>query len=155
MKTLLNILSIFVLLAIPFDAISEMNGEKSNMTGAHEGMIVKNPMQSDSVTRLSRIEVYPEYLEEYKKYAMEVGEKSLREEPGVLAMFAMADKEYPCEITILEIYSSQDDYKSHIASEHFQKYKQGTLHMVKSLELKDQTPLNPASRLNNYYTDTK
>lgn len=27
--------------------------------------------------------------------------------------------------TALEIYASQDAYKKHIASEHFQKYKQG------------------------------
>lgn len=27
---------------------------------------------------------------------------------------------------------------------------EGTLHMVKSLELKDQTPLNPANRINNF-----
>lgn len=35
-------------------------------------------------------------------------------------------------------------------SEVFQKYKQGTLHMVKSLELSDQTPLNPANQINNF-----
>ena len=45
---------------------------------------------------------------------------------------------------------SREAYEKHIASEHFQKYKQGTLHMVKSLVLSDQTPLNPANRINNF-----
>lgn len=113
-------------------------------------MTAKQPMQADGITRLSKIEVYPEYLEEYKKFAAEVGEKSLREEPGVLTMYALADKDNPCLITILETYASQDAYKAHIASPHFQKYKQGTLKMVKNLILSDQLPLNPENKVNNY-----
>ena len=96
------------------------------------------------------IEIYLEYLEEYMKYATEVGEVSLRTEPGVLTMYAVSEKENPGRITILETYASQEAYKSHIASEHFQKYKQGTLHMVKTLVLSDQTPLNPANCINNF-----
>ena len=84
------------------------------------------------------------------RYATEVGETSLRTEPGVLTMYAVAEKENPCKITILETYTSKEAYDKHIASVHFQKYKQGTLHMVKSLVLSDQTPLNPANQLNNY-----
>lgn len=63
---------------------------------------------------------------------------SLRTEPGVLTMYAVAEKDNPCNITILETYAGEAAYKSHIASPHFQKYKQGTLHMVKSLVLSDQ-----------------
>ena len=81
---------------------------------------------------------------------MKVGDVSLRTEPGVLTMYALQDKENPCLVTILEIYSSKDAYERHIASAHFQKYKQGTLHMVKSLVLSDQTPLNPANKINNF-----
>lgn len=84
------------------------------------------------------------------KYATEVGEVSLRTEPGVLTMYAVAEKENPCMITILETYASQAAYQSHIASKHFQKYKQGTLHMVKNLVLSDQRPLNPANQINNF-----
>lgn len=119
------------------------------------GMCAKLPMQPDGVTRLSTIEVYPEYLEEYRKYAAEVGETSLREEPGVLTMYAVAEKDDPCRITILETYASQAAYKAHIASPHFRKYKEGTLKMVKSLRLADQEPLNPANRLNNFMVDDR
>ena len=41
------------------------------------------------------------------------------------------------QIRILEIYKNEEAYKNHIASKHFQKYKKGTLNMVKSLELVD------------------
>ena len=107
-------------------------------------------MAVDGIVRLSKIEVYPEYLDEYMKYATEVGEVSLRTEPGVLTMYAVSEKENPCLVTILETYASQKAYELHIASEHFQKYKQGTLHMVKRLMLSDQTPLNPANQINNF-----
>ena len=84
------------------------------------------------------------------KFAVEVGEISLRTEPGVLTMYAVQDKENPCLVTILETYASKEAYEKHIASKHFQKYKQGTLHKVKSLQLCDQTPLNPANKINNF-----
>ena len=112
-------------------------------------MVEKEKMATDGIVRLSKIEVYPQYLDEYMEFAVEVGTKSLLTEPGVLTMYAMQDKEDRCVITILETYSSQEAYKSHIASDHFQKYKQGTLHMVKSLELCDQSPLNPFNKLIN------
>ena len=113
-------------------------------------MCAKEPMVADGIVRLSKIEIYPQYLDAYMKYAAEVGEVSLRTEPGVLTMYAVSEKENPCRVTILETYASRGAYEKHIASEHFQRYKQGTLHMVKSLVLSDQTPLNPANRINNF-----
>ena len=112
--------------------------------------VPKLPMQPDGIVRLSRVEVYPEYLEKYLKMATEVGQTSLLTEPGVLTMYAVAEKDNPNIITILETYASQDAYKSHIASAHFQKYKQGTLHMVKDLRLLDQKELNPANHIINF-----
>ena len=114
------------------------------------GMCAKLPMSADGIIHLSKVEVDPAYLDEYMKYATEVGEISLRTEPGVLTMYALQEKENPCIITILETYASQESYRSHIASAHFQKYKQGTLHMVKNLQLLDQTELNPSNKVVNY-----
>lgn len=110
----------------------------------------KLPMSTDGIIRLSKIEVDPAYLDEYMKYAAEVGEISLRTEPGVLTMYALQEKENPCIITILETYASQEAYRKHIASAHFQKYKQGTLHIVKKLQLLDQNELNPSNKIVNY-----
>ena len=130
-------------------ATGEVIGKCLNLD-KQPGMCAKQQMTADGIVRLSKIEVHPQYLDEYMKFATEVGEISLRTEPGVLTMYAVGEKENPCKITILETYASREAYDKHIASAHFQKYKQGTLHMVKSLELKDQTPLNPANRINNF-----
>ena len=130
-------------------ATGEIIGKCLNLD-KQPGMCAKGKMAADGIVRLSKIEVYPQYLDEYIKYVTEVGEISLRTEPGVLTMYAVGEKENPCQITILETYASREAYDKHIASAHFQKYKQGTLHMVKSLELTDQTPLNPANRINNF-----
>lgn len=130
-------------------ATGEVIGKCLNLDKA-PSMCAKEPMTADGIVRLSKIEVYPQYLDEYMKYATEVGEISLRTEPGVLTMYAVSEKENPCRITILETYASHEAYGKHIASEHFQKYKQGTLHIVKTLVLSDQTPLDPANKLNNF-----
>ena len=130
-------------------ATGEVIGKCLNLD-KQPGMCAKQAMAADGIVRLSKIEVYPQYLDEYLKYAVEVGEISLRTEPGVLSMYAVQDKEDPRLVTILETYASKDAYEKHVASKHFQKYKQGTLHMVKSLQLCDQTPLNPANKINNF-----
>ena len=130
-------------------ATGEVIGKCRNLEKA-PSMCAKQSMTADGIVRLSKIEVYPQYLDEYMQYAVEVGEISLRTEPGVLTMYAVQDKEHPTLVTILETYVSQAAYRSHVASAHFQKYKQGTLHMVKSLQLCDQTPLNPANKIDNY-----
>ena len=87
-------------------------------------------MQPDGIVRLSHIEVYPEFLDVYLGCATEVGTVLLQTETGVLTMYAFQDKNDSCKITILETYASQEAYKCHIASDHFQKYTKDTFHMV-------------------------
>ena len=142
----------FLLTALFLFGLLSCNGaeKETHQSDIHPSMCAKEEMAADGIVRLSKIEVYPQYLDEYIEYVTEVGEISLRTEPGVLTMYAVSEKENPCQITILETYASREAYDKHIASAHFQKYKQGTLHMVKSLELTDQTPLNPANRINNF-----
>ena len=93
--------------------------------------------------RLAEIEVHPQYLKEYLAAAAEIQKASLAEEPGVVCLFPTQTKEDSCQIRILEIYASQQAYQHHIQTAHFQKYKQGTLHMVKHLKLQDLQPLTP------------
>lgn len=91
--------------------------------------------------RLSRIVVDSTRLEEYNACLKEEIEASMTLEEGVLTLYATAEKERPNHITILEIYASEDAYKSHIQTPHFVKYKEGTLDMVQELELIDTNPL--------------
>jgi len=102
---------------------------------------------ADNLVRLSKITVDPAQLDAYNAYLKEEIEASMRLEPGVLTLYAMAEKKHPNRITILEIYADREAYKKHIQTPHFQKYKQGTLSMVKDLELVDTTPLIPGLKI--------
>lgn len=99
--------------------------------------------QDSMIVRLAEIEVYPEYLKEYLMFANEVDRLSVEREPGVVCLFPMQSAEDSTQIRILEIYASEEAYQHHIKTEHFQKYKQGTMHMVKSLRLPTVQPLDP------------
>ena len=72
-------------------ATGEIIGKCRNLD-KQPGMCAKEPMTADGIVRLSKIEVYPQHLDEYMKYATEVGEVSLRTEPGVLTMYAVGEK---------------------------------------------------------------
>ena len=108
-------------------------GEKPSAATATANMIV----------RIAEIEVFPQYLEEYLTFANEVDRLSIEREPGVICLFPMQSAEDSCQIRILEIYASEEDYQQHLKTDHFQKYKQGTLHMVKDLKLPTMKPLDP------------
>ena len=95
------------------------------------------------VIRISEIEVYPDYLEEYLKFAKEVAFESVKNEKGVVSIYPMSVIKDNKQIRILEIYKNQDAYKKHIESSHFKKYKEGTLRMVKHLDLVDTYQLCP------------
>ena len=111
---------------------------------AGEKPTAATPDAATMIVRIAEIEVYPEYLKEYLEYANEVDRLSVEQEPGVICLFPMQSAEAPTQIRILEIYASQDAYQQHLATDHFQKYKQGTLHMVKSLSLPTMQPLDAA-----------
>ena len=95
------------------------------------------------IVRISEIEVYPEYLDEYLNYAQEVAHDSVAKEKGVVSIYPMQVIKDNTKIRILEIYKNQESYQKHISSSHFKKYKEGTLHMVKHLELVDTYQLCP------------
>ena len=95
------------------------------------------------IVRIAEIEVYPQHLKEYLAFANEVDRLSIEREPGVICLYPMQSVEDSCQIRILEIYASDEAYQQHLKTDHFQKYKQGTLHMVKDLKLPTMKPLDP------------
>ena len=111
----------------------EQTGEKPSAAIATANMIV----------RIAEIEVYPQYMKEYLAFANEVDRLSVEREPGVICLYPMQSAEDSCQIRILEIYASDEAYQQHLKTDHFQKYKQGTLHMVKDLKLPTMKPLDP------------
>lgn len=115
--------------------------------------IIKQEMErtdssrEENVVRLSKITVDANRLDEYNAYLKEEIEASMRLEPGVLTLYAVAEKDAPNRITILEIYANRTAYESHLKTPHFQKYKQSTIEMVEDLVLTDTQPLIPNLRI--------
>lgn len=97
--------------------------------------------QKKWMVRLAKIEVDTAWLPQYKAAIEEHTKAALKEEPGVLTLYAMYEKEHPEKVTVLEIYASKEAYQLHIKTAHFLKYKTSTMHMVKSLELIDVAPI--------------
>ena len=92
--------------------------------------------------RLAEIEIDPSQIEPYRAAVQEQIEAAIRLEPGVLALYAVADKENPSQVFVFEMYADIDAYKAHIETAHFKKYKMATQDMVKSLKLRDTIPIS-------------
>ena len=106
-------------------------------------ILASTAFAQDMIVRIAEIEIHPQHLKEYLTYANEVDRLSMEREPGVICLFPMQSVEDSTQIRILEIYASEEAYRHHLETDHFQKYKKGTLHMVKSLKLPTMLPLDP------------
>ncbi|MDR3485459.1 MAG: putative quinol monooxygenase [Bradyrhizobium sp.] len=100
---------------------------------------------ADDMQRLyvqqAEIEIDPAQLEDYKAAVAEQIEAATRIEPGVLALYAVSEKDDPARVRVFEIYRDVDAYRSHLETAHFRKYKAATEKMVKSLRLVQTTPI--------------
>jgi quinol monooxygenase YgiN len=99
------------------------------------------------IVRIARLVIDDAQLDAYNAFLKEGIETSVGAEPGVLTLYAVAEKDKPTHITILEIYADQEAYQSHLKTPHFLKYKDGTKDMVKSLELVEVVPLVPGMKI--------
>ena len=107
-----------------------------------------NPTQNkNQMVRLAKLVIDSTQLENYNALLKEEIEASVRIEPGVLTLYAVAEKNDPTRITILEIYADTVAYRSHLLTPHFIKYKNGTKDMVKALELIETVPLVPGMKI--------
>ncbi len=124
----------FLLAAVTFAACNKSDRKMTN-----DQLQMTNAL----LVRIAEIEVNEGYLEEYLAAAHNVGTKSVESEEGVICIFPMQVKDSPNTIRILEIYRDEEAYQAHLQTPHFLEYKQGTLHMVKSLQLVATEPLAP------------
>jgi quinol monooxygenase YgiN len=100
-----------------------------------------NAQQDNRKVRIANIQIDPAYVDEYKAALAEHAQIAVRIEPGVLALQAVYDKAHPTKVTVFEVYASEEAYQLHLRTPHFLKYKNGTLKMVKSLELVEVAPI--------------
>src|SRR3954470_5855515 len=69
--------------------------------------------------RMAELEIDPAQMEPYKVAVKEQIEAAVRLEPGVLALYAVADKEKPSHVFVFENYAGVDAYASHLETAHF------------------------------------
>ena len=96
--------------------------------------------------RIADIEIDPAQRDAYKAAIMEEIEISVQAEAGVLALSAVSDQENPAHITVFEIYANPAAYEAHLQTPHFLKYKSATQGMVKSLKLREMSPIALAGK---------
>lgn len=93
------------------------------------------------LVRIAVIVVDSTQLSDYNEFLTEEIEASIRLEQGVITLYAVAESENPANVTLFETYADSTQYKDHLVTPHFQKYKTGTLNMVKHLELMEVNPI--------------
>ena len=91
--------------------------------------------------RMAELEIDPAQLEGYKAAVKEEIDTSVRLEPGVLAIYAVAEAGHPTRLRFFEIYADEAAYMAHIGSAHFRKYFETTKGMITSRRLIDTVPI--------------
>ncbi|MFL6571889.1 MAG: putative quinol monooxygenase [Burkholderiales bacterium] len=91
--------------------------------------------------QIAEIEVDAAQLENYRAAVNEQIEAAIRTEPGVLVLYAVAEREDATRIRVFEVYRDADAYRSHLETAHFKKYKAVTEPMVRSLKLVPMVPI--------------
>jgi quinol monooxygenase YgiN len=97
--------------------------------------------QNERKMRIAKIEIFPEYVDEYKTALAVHAKTAVKVEPGVLALQAVYDQAHPTQVTVFEVYANEEAYQAHLKTPHFLTYKNGTLKMVKTLELLEVAPI--------------
>lgn len=96
---------------------------------------------AEQVVRIAQVVIDPAQLAAYQAAVKEEMADSVRLEPGVIAIYSVAEKDHPNRLHFFEIYADEAAYRSHIASAHFQKYVKTTQSMILSRVLTETEPV--------------
>lgn len=94
-----------------------------------------------TAVRIARLDIKPECLEAFLIAVREEMATSLRVEPGVIALYAVADRQDPAKLTFFEMYVDDAAYERHRNTPHFQKYFQTTKDMIARRVLLEAVPV--------------
>jgi quinol monooxygenase YgiN len=122
--------ALFAIVALPLGSLA-WGGDRADKPPAPAGVVV----------RIAELEIDPAQLESYEAAVKEEMEAAVRLEPGVLAIYAVAEKDHPTRLRFFEIYASEEAYRSHIDSPHFKKYVVVTKPMIRSRRLIETVPV--------------
>jgi quinol monooxygenase YgiN len=96
--------------------------------------------------RLAELEIDPAQIETFNALVKEQITESVRAEPGVLALYAVAVKDFPSRVRVFEIYSDEAAYNAHLKAPHFKKFRTETDAIVTARKLIDTMPIILATK---------
>jgi quinol monooxygenase YgiN len=97
--------------------------------------------ESGKYVQVAEIEVDPTHLDAYRAAVQEQIDTAIRNEPGVLVLYAVSEKDNPSHVMVFEVYRDRNAYAAHLGSDHFKKFKATTEKMVRSLKLLQAVPI--------------
>ena len=102
--------------------------------------------QGDIVVRIAELDVDPAQRDSFISAVKEEMDEAVRVEPGVLAIYAVAEKDNPSRLRFFEIYENDEAYRAHLESPHFQKYVVRTTPMILVRELVETIPIQLSAK---------
>ena len=96
--------------------------------------------------RIAELEVEAAQADAFAAAVREVGQASVRLEDGCLVLYAVAEKDDPSRVRVLEIYRDAAAYQAHLLTSHFKAFRAATDAMVKSRKLVDAVPISLATK---------
>jgi quinol monooxygenase YgiN len=99
-----------------------------------------------TVVRVADLVIDPTQLDAYTAAVKEEMAASVKVEPGVLAIYAVAEKDDPTHLRFLEIYTNEQAYLDHRESPHFKKYLAITGPMITSRKLVEAVPVQLSAK---------
>lgn len=96
--------------------------------------------------RIAQLEIDPARLSDYTAAVREEMDDAVRLEPGVLAIYAVAEKDNPTKLHFFEIYADEQAYASHRETPHFKKYLATTQSMIRERKLIEAQPVHMSDK---------
>jgi quinol monooxygenase YgiN len=103
-------------------------------------------MRVTPFVRVADIDVDPAQRDAFIAAVKEEMDESVRVEPGVLALYAVAEKDAPSRLRFFEIYASEAAYSAHLESPHFRRYRTTTEPMIRSRQLTETIAIQLSSK---------
>ncbi len=101
---------------------------------------------SNRYVRLAELDIDPAHAEAFAAATREVGQASVRDEEGCLALYAVAERDHPARVRVFEIYRDAAAYESHLQTAHFRKFRTTTEAMVRGRRLIDMDAVSLATK---------
>jgi len=101
----------------------------------------KGRLAASPLVRIAELEIDPAQLPAYEAAVSEEIDESIRSEPGVLTIYAVALADNRSQLRFLEIYADDAAYRKHLEAPHFKKYVQTTQSMIRLRKLVETRPV--------------